>query len=93
MYLEALPLVRKLFEILLIFHLHHEDLTHFLCLLHFTHSLRAPVVVSTNLISPDDAADYLGNLVLETILDRLDPMLECPKAYGTEWQKIENICA
>lgn len=73
MYVDAMPLVGKgLKEPKLVYH-HQGSLIDFLSSIHLVPSLRVAVVVLTNSMSINDAADWLGQLLLETILDNPEP--------------------
>ena len=72
LYVDAMPLVGKgLKEQKLIFH-HQGSLIDFLSSIHLIPSSRTAIVVMTNSMSNNDAADWLGQLVLEAVLDNSD---------------------
>ena len=72
MYVDAMPLVGKgLTEPEMIIH-HQGSLIDFLSSIHLIPSTRTAVVVLTNSMSNNDAADWLGQLILEAILDNPD---------------------
>ncbi|KAL9584282.1 MAG: hypothetical protein Q9212_002225 [Teloschistes hypoglaucus] len=73
MYVEAMPLVGKgLKEPRLVYH-HQGSLIDYLCSIHLVPSTRTAIVVLTNSMSNNDAADWLGQLLLETVLDNPEP--------------------
>ncbi|MCJ1434732.1 hypothetical protein MMC27_004102 [Xylographa pallens] len=72
MYVDAMPLVGKgLAEPEMIIH-HQGSLIDFLSSIHLIPSTRTAVVVLTNSMSNNDAADWLGQLILEAVLDNPD---------------------
>ncbi|KAI4088601.1 MAG: hypothetical protein LQ344_005939 [Seirophora lacunosa] len=73
MYVEAMPLVGKgLKEPRMVYH-HQGSLIDYLCSIHLIPSTRTAIVVLTNSMSNNDAADWLGQLLLETVLDNSEP--------------------
>lgn len=72
MYVDAMPLVGKgLEEPKMVMH-HQGSLIDFLSSIHLIPSSRTAIVVLTNSMSNNDAADWLGQLILEAILDNPD---------------------
>ncbi|KAL9103693.1 MAG: hypothetical protein Q9163_001287 [Psora crenata] len=73
MYVDAMPLAGKgLKEPKMVYH-HQGSLIDFLSSIHLVPSLRTAVVVLTNSMSINDAADWLGQLILEAVLDNPEP--------------------
>ena len=73
MYVEAMPLVGKgLKEPQMLYH-HQGSLIDCLCSIRLIPSTRTATVVLTNSMSNNDAADWLGLLLLETVLDDSKP--------------------
>lgn len=69
MYVEAMPMVGKgLKEPRMVYH-HQGSLIDYLCSIHLIPSTRTAIVVLTNSMSNNDAADWLGQLLLETVLE------------------------
>ncbi|MCJ1398273.1 hypothetical protein MMC11_001470 [Xylographa trunciseda] len=72
MYVDVMPLVGKgLTEPEMIIH-HQGSLVDFLSSIHLIPSTRAAVVVLRNSMSINNAADWLGQLILEAIIDNPD---------------------
>lgn len=70
---DAMPLVGKgLKEPKMVFH-HQGSLIDYLSSIHLVPSIRTAIVVLTNSMSNNDAADWLGQLLIETILNNPDP--------------------
>ncbi|KAL8630163.1 hypothetical protein Q9189_004084, partial [Teloschistes chrysophthalmus] len=73
MYVEAMPLVGKgLKKPQLVYH-HQGSLIDYLCSIHLIPSTQTAIVVLLNSMSNNDAADWLGQLLLETVLDNPEP--------------------
>ena len=72
LYVDAMPLVGKgLKEPTMVYH-HQGSLIDFLSSIHLVPSSRTAIVVMTNSMSNNDAADWLGQLLLEAVLDNPD---------------------
>lgn len=72
LYVDAMPLVGKgLKEPTMVFY-HQGSLIDFLSSIHLVPSSRTAIVVMTNSMSNNDAADWLGQLALEAVLDNPD---------------------
>ena len=72
MYVEAMPIVGKgLHSQELLLH-HQGSLIDFLASIHLIPRTRTAIVVLTNSMAKNDAADWLGQAIVETILDNSD---------------------
>ena len=72
MYVNVMPLVGKGLEKPKMMIHHQNSLIDFLSFIHFIPSSRIVIVMMTNSMSNNDAADWLGQFVLKTILDNSD---------------------
>ncbi|KAL8897524.1 MAG: hypothetical protein Q9207_007176 [Kuettlingeria erythrocarpa] len=73
MFVDTMPLVGKgLKESQMVYH-HQGSLVDYLSSIHLIPSTRTAIVVLTNAMSNNDAADWLGQLLVETVLDNPDP--------------------
>lgn len=73
MYVDAMPLVGKGLKEPQMVYRHQGSLIDYLCSILLISSTRTAIVVLTNSMSNNDAADRLGQLLLETVLDNSEP--------------------
>ena len=69
LHFDAMPKVRKGLEELVMFIHHQGSLINFVSSFYVISSSRTAVVVLTNSMANNDAPDWLGQLLLEAILD------------------------
>lgn len=73
MYVDAMPLVGKGFEKPQMILHHQGSLIDFLSSIHRIPSSKTAIVTLTNSMSNNDAADWLGQLLVETVLGKSEP--------------------